>query len=59
VEGAAREADALEAAGLGDVRVDTDGRYVEAVVADALERSGWPWPDAGAPAVRPRPPRGR
>jgi hypothetical protein len=35
------QAGALEAAGLGDLTVDTDGRTVEQIAAEILDRTGW------------------
>ncbi|WP_431899870.1 hypothetical protein [Nonomuraea sp. bgisy101] len=43
-ERAAREAEALDRAGAGDLRVDTEGRTVEEVAAEVRVRSG-DWPD--------------
>ncbi|SEU40526.1 hypothetical protein SAMN05421811_11858 [Nonomuraea wenchangensis] len=42
-ERAAREAEALDRAGAGDLRIDTDGRSVREVAADVRARGGnWP-----------------
>jgi len=39
---AAARADALERAGIGDLRVDTDGRTVEEITEAILARTSWP-----------------
>ena len=40
-DGAAREAEALERAALG-LRIDTDGRTINDITDDLVDRSGWP-----------------
>jgi len=52
---AAADADALERASLGDLRVDTDGRTVEEAVAAILAGTGWPGGTL-TPLARPRHP---
>jgi hypothetical protein len=39
---AAAQADALERAGTGDLRIDTDGRTVEEITEAILARTSWP-----------------
>jgi adenylylsulfate kinase-like enzyme len=39
---AADEAEALDRAGVGDLRVDTDGRAVPDIAGEILARTGWP-----------------
>src|SRR5690606_24165951 len=53
-----RAADALDAADVAEVRIDTDGLPPAEAARLVLERTGWPGPGATAPAPPRRAPAG-
>ncbi|MFC6022015.1 hypothetical protein ACFP2T_38360 [Plantactinospora solaniradicis] len=46
VDDATADAEALESAAIGDLRVDTDGRAVQDIAQEILLRTGWAAPEA-------------
>ncbi|MBE1488350.1 hypothetical protein [Plantactinospora soyae] len=52
VDDATADAESLERTGVGDLRVDTDGRGVPDIAEEILRRVGWSGPDASRPGVQ-------